>query len=98
MNAFTDRAVTFSYCKVMAFCLGSAGLLTAIAAATCYLLGAQAIGDALTVLTVPLVGGAAVLRIRAFFTTLHERWSIAFDMGRQVGRQEEQEARDGGVL
>lgn len=98
MNTFNDRAVTISFYRCLAFCLGAVGVLVAFIGAGLYLAGHHRVGDAATILTIPLVGGAAVLRIRAFFATLHERWYTAFEMGRQVGRQEEREEHDGVVM
>lgn len=92
MNMFNDKAVTLSYYRCLAAGFGTLGVLMAITGAVFHLLGHGRLGDAATILTVPLVGATAVLRVRAFFATLHNRWMAAFEAGRIVGQEQEREA------
>ena len=97
LHTFNDRAVTFSIYRVLAVVFGGAGLACALTAAAFYLAGRDHLAGALGVVVVPLIGAGAVMRIRAFFCTLHERWTCAFEMGRQLGHQQGVESPDGTV-
>ena len=88
MNTFQDRAVTISATKILAATLGALGTICVVVN---FWLPHHNLGHA----SVPLIGGAAVLRIKSYFCVLNQRWAAAFEQGRVVGHEQAREEMAG---